>query len=98
MQMLQQVQREVADAFARSNTARRQITIARQRVETAEHAYRQDLLRTRDRLGRLIETLASFNLLVAARQDLVNAMVGYSQAQFELFAAIGGNPTLARAD
>lgn len=66
--------------------------LARRRVETAQQAYRQDLLRTKDQLGKLVEVLSSFNLLVAARQDLVQAMVGYSQAQFELFVAVGSTP------
>jgi outer membrane protein TolC len=72
--------------------------IAKRRVETAQQAYRQDFLRTKDQLGRLIEVLSSFNLLVAARQDFVHAMVGYSQAQFELFVALGGNTATARIE
>ena len=67
--------------------------IARRRVESAQAAYRQDLARNKDpRLGRVIEVLRSLNLLATARQDLVQTMVGYSQAQFQLYVAMGGMP------
>ncbi len=96
MQAIDRVHREVTEAFTRSRTSKHQIDIAKRRVETAQQAYRQDFLRTKDQLGKLIEVLSSFNLLVAARQDLVHAMVGYSQAQFELYVALGGTPVTAR--
>ncbi len=91
-QAIDRVNREVTEAFTNARTARNQMDIARRRVETAQQAYRQDFLRTKDRLGNLIEVLSSFNMLVAARQDLVYAMVGYSQAQFELLVALGSTP------
>jgi outer membrane protein TolC len=90
--MIDQVRREVAEALAQSKTSRLQLEIARRRVETAQKAYGQDLLRTKDRLGHLIEVLSSLNLLTAARQDLVLSMVSYSQSQFRLYVAIGGMP------
>jgi len=96
IQAVDRVHREVTEAFTRVRTSRHQIDIAKRRVETAQQAYRQDFLRTKDQLGKLIEVLSSFNLLVAARQDLVHAMVGYSQAQFELYVALGGTPVTAR--
>jgi len=96
IQAIDRVYREVTEAFTRVRTSRHQIDIAKRRVETAQQAYRQDFLRTKDQLGKLIEVLSSFNLLVAARQDLVQAMVGYSQAQFELYVALGGTPLTAR--
>jgi len=96
-QAIDRVRREVIEAFARARTSRNQIDIAKRRVEAAQQAYRQDFLRTKDQLGRLIEVLSSFNLLVAARQELVHAMVGYSQSQFELYVALGGTPSTTRA-
>ena len=96
-QMINQVGSEVAEALAQSKTTRQQMEIAQRRVESAQKAYRQDLARTRDRLGNLIEVLSSLNLLAAARQDLVQAMVGYSQAQFQLHVALGGMPAASRA-
>jgi outer membrane protein TolC len=98
--MIDQVRREVAEALAQTNTSRQQMEIARRRVQTAEKAYRQDLERNKDpKLGRVIEVLNSANLLATARQDLVLSMVGYSQAQFQLFVALGGMPVAPqRAD
>jgi outer membrane protein TolC len=86
------VRREVTDAYTRSRTARNQMDIVKRRVETAQDAFRQDFLRTKDQLGRLVEVLSSFNLLVSARLDYINAMVGYSQAQIELYVALGNTP------
>lgn len=89
----EQVRREVAEALARTKASRQQMEIARRRVETAQKAYHQDLLRTKDRLGSFIEVFSSLNLLTAARQELVQSMVGYSQSQFQLYVALGGMPT-----
>ena len=95
--MIDQVRREVAEAHSQTKTSRLQMEIARRRVETAQKAYTQDLLRTKDRLGHLIEVLSSLNLLTAARQDLVQAMVGYSQSQFQLYVALGGTPAASQS-
>jgi outer membrane protein TolC len=77
------VRREVAEALAQATSQRRLMEIAQKRVVTAQSAFRQ---------GRPIEVLDSLNLLTAARQDLVAAMAGYSQAQISLFVAIGNAP------
>ena len=69
--------------------------MARRRVETAQQAFRLDLNRTRNLEGRVIEVQNSLNLLNAARQDLVTAVVGFDQAEFQLFVALGQPPALA---
>ncbi len=86
------VRREVTEVHARIRVARNRIDIAKRRLETSQQAYRQDFLRTKDQLGRLVEVLSSFNMLAAARQELIQAMVGYSLSQFELHVALGGTP------
>jgi outer membrane protein TolC len=91
-QVINQIHREVAEAFATARTSRHQLDISKRQVETAQQAFRQDLLRTKDRLGNLIEVLGSFNQLTRARQDLIQAMIDYSQAQFELYVAVGNTP------
>ena len=98
LQTIDRVHREVREAHARSRASRHQMDIAKRRVQTAQQAYQQDLVRTKDQLGRLVEALASFNLLVKARQDLVQALVGYSESQFELFVALGGTPARGRIE
>jgi outer membrane protein TolC len=91
-QVIQQVRREVADAYALSAARWRELEIARRRVRTAAEGYRLDLLRARNLLGWPIEVLHSFRLLTAARQDLVASAVGFDQAQFRLFVALGQQP------
>jgi outer membrane protein TolC len=99
---IDQVRRQVADAHALSQAKSREWEVARRRVEMAAEAYRLDVLRIRNLAGtRLkdrpypIEALNSFRLLNSARQDMIRALVGYDQAQFHLFEALGQPPTLA---
>ena len=86
------VRSEVAEALVKANAERTTMTIAQRRAGTSLQAYRQDLLRTKNGEGRPIETLTSLRALSAARQQLVAAMNRFSQAQFELYVAIGGMP------
>jgi len=92
---IDQVRHEVADAQALSAARRLEVEVARREVDRAERAFREDLLRTRNLEGHPIETLQSLTLLVTARQALIAAVVGYDQAQFQLFVALGQPPTLA---
>ena len=87
-----QVCREVAEALAVSVARRREVDVARRRAELAMEAFRLDLERARHLQGRVIEVLDSLNLLIAARQDLIRALVQYDQAQFQLYAAPGQTP------
>jgi hypothetical protein len=43
--------------------------------------------------GRIIEVLDSFNMLTSVRQDFIATMTAYSQAQFDLWTALGNVPT-----
>ena len=88
------IRREVAEAYALSAARFRALDVTRREAERAQRALREDLLRTRNLEGHLIETLHSLNQLVRARQDLVAALIGYDQAQFQLFVALGQPPTL----
>jgi outer membrane protein TolC len=62
-------------------------------VKTSQSAYEQDLARIRNIKGLPLEVLASANQLLSARQDLIRAMIGYSQAQMRLYAALGNTQT-----
>ncbi|HJT76047.1 MAG TPA: hypothetical protein VJ739_02505, partial [Gemmataceae bacterium] len=99
--VIDQVRREVADAYAVSGTRFQQVEVARRRVETAAQAYRLDLERIRGLVGvgkirrataHPIELMNSANLLNRARLDLIGAAVGFDQAQFRLFVALGQPP------
>src|SRR5262249_50471982 len=90
--VVNQVNREVADAYARSAARRQEVDIAARRVRTMEEGFDLDYRRTRNLAGRPIELLNSLNLLRAAREDLVRAIVGYDQAQFQLYVSLGHPP------
>ena len=96
--LLDRVRREVVDAHALVELRRQEMELARKRVETSQRAYAQDLARAKNPpLGRPIEVLSSASQLAAARQDLIRAIIGYSQAQLQLQAALG-NPTVANGN
>jgi outer membrane protein TolC len=87
------IREEVADAHALTEARWRDIELARSRIETSKRAYDQDLLRIRNLKGLPLEVLLSARQLSDARQDLVRALSGYSQAQLRLFAALGNTPS-----
>jgi outer membrane protein TolC len=86
------IRREVAEALALVLAQRQQINVARRRIETSQKAFEEDLRRARNLVGRPIEVLRSLDLLTTARLDLVRAMVGYSNAQLQLYVALGNTP------
>lgn len=96
--MANRVAREVGDAFAKSESKRRQVAIAAQRLQSAIAGARQELDRTRGGEGLPIEALNSVRLLGEAGIALVEAVGGYDLAQFELFVAIGQTPHSALPD
>lgn len=90
--MLNAIRREVAEANSRSSARLREVTVAKRQVETALRGLSRDLVRIRGGQGLPIEVLNSANLLVRARQELLGAIVGYDQAQFQLFVSLGQPP------
>ncbi len=95
LRVIDVVRREVADAYALSEARRREVEAAARQVRTAAEGYRLDLERGKNLQGRPIEVLNSANLLNAARLELIRATVGYNQAQFQLFVALGQPPLSA---
>jgi outer membrane protein TolC len=87
------INEEVAQAQALTVMKRQELVQARLRVKTSQSAYEQDLARIRNIKGLPLEVLASANQLLSARQDLIRAMIGYSQAQMRLYAALGNTQT-----
>jgi outer membrane protein TolC len=89
------VRAEVVEARAAARAAARQTDQARAAVATAGEGYELEVRRVRQggpAVGRPIEILDSFEQLLAARQELVRAVVAYDVAQFRLFVAVGSNP------
>ncbi len=93
--VVDQVRQEVAEAYGWSEATRRQVETARRQLRSARDGFRLDLERARNIEGRPIEVLNSANLLAAARQEMIRALVGYNQAQFRLFVALGQPPVEA---
>jgi outer membrane protein TolC len=91
---LDQVRREVADAYAASAATSRDLDVARRQLRAAQEGYRLDLDRVRKTpaLSRPIELLNSATLLAAARQEYVRALIGFDEAQFRLFVSLGQPP------
>jgi hypothetical protein len=61
-------------------------------------AMREDLLRVRALQGHPIELLDSLHLAAQGRTDYLNAIIGFDEAEFQLYVALGAPPadTLAR--
>lgn len=92
------IAREVGDAYARAESRRQQVVVARGRLEAARSGAREEIARTRGGEGLPIEALNSVNLLAEAGRALVEAIGGYDMAQFELFVAIGQTPHASLPD
>jgi outer membrane protein TolC len=97
--VLDQVRAEVAEAYARTHARFAQIATTESAVRAGTNAYREDLLRIRERARNAlpIELLDSFRLLARARTEYVAAIVDYNEAQFELYVALGQPPANALA-
>ena len=93
--VIDRVRQEVAEAYASAAERRGEVETARRRLASASAAYRADLTRAKNLQGQAIEVLNSASLLRAAREDYVRAVVGYDQAEFRLFVALGQPPPLA---
>ncbi|HEY2250971.1 MAG TPA: TolC family protein [Planctomycetaceae bacterium] len=96
--MVNRVAREVGDAYAKSESRKRQLSIAQQRLQSAILGAKEELQRTRGGESLPIEALNSVRLLGEAGVAMVEAIGGYDMAQFELFVAIGQTPTGALPD
>jgi outer membrane protein TolC len=96
--VLNQIGREVADAFAQVEARRQQLDLARQRMQTAVNGAREEVDRTRGGEGLPLEAVNSINLLVEARDEFIRSLVGYDLAEFALFVAIGETPNVALPD
>jgi outer membrane protein TolC len=97
---LNRAREEVIAARAEAQAARNQIEVARRELASARNGFHQDLDRIR-LMGALetaeirpLEVINLLNLLARARANLIRASVGYDQAQFRLWVALGSPPPL----
>jgi hypothetical protein len=97
---LNRAREEVMAARADAQATRNQIAIAQSELTSARNGFHQDLDRMRAmgamRLAEIrpIEVINSLNLVARARAHLIRALVGYDQAQFRLWVALGSPPPL----
>jgi len=96
--VLNQIGREVADAFVLSERRQQELDFAMRRLNTAASGAREEIARTRGGEALPLEAINSVNLLTDARQELVRAIVAYDLAQFQLFVAVGQTPSAAMPD
>jgi outer membrane protein TolC len=93
--VLDRIRREVIEAHTQVHTFRQEMELARKRTELSHRAYTQEMERARNLKALPIEVLRSARQLADARQALIRAMSGYSQAQLRLVAALGNPPAVA---
>ncbi len=89
LRLMDQITREVSEAYAKVNARRRRIDITKEGIASAENAYDRDVKRIRQGEGLPIEALTSLRALDSARRDYLQSVVDHNQAQFELLRAIG---------
>jgi outer membrane protein TolC len=98
MVVLDRVRQEVAAAYVRTQARFLEIDIQARAVRTGTKAMQEDLIRVRGLQGRPIELLDSLRQAAEARTDYLDAIIGFDEAEFQLYVALGAPPadTLAR--
>lgn len=89
--VMDQIRAEVASASYRVRARLQQIRTAEAAVQEAEQGWSEDLQRAFANEGLPIEVLNSQRLLFRSRMALLDAIMTYNLAQFELYHALG-NP------
>jgi outer membrane protein TolC len=97
---LDQVARDVTEAFGQVQLRSLQIDTARQVVKDAIDSYDHNLVRIQNAQGLPIEALQSTLALLQARREYLRTVIDYNSAQFTLQRALGwpvGGPELTNA-
>jgi len=92
LMVFDRVRAEVASAYVRVHARYHQLETAEEAVRESELAWQQDLKRIRGNLGLPIEVLDSQRLLVRSRVALLNTIINYNVAQFQLYQSLGQPP------
>lgn len=87
--VLDRIRAEVAAAYVRVHARFRQLQTAEDAVQESDMAWREDLKRIRGNVGLPIEVLDSQRLLARSRYALLDTIINYNIAQFELYHALG---------
>ncbi len=97
LETLNRIRTEVAEAYARVHARYSQIETLETAVRVSVQAFDEDFKRVRGREGLPIEALDSARLLTRSRNDYLDVIIGYNEAQFQLYAALGRPPAGALA-
>ncbi len=92
LEVLDRVRAEVATAYARTHARFAQIETSERAVRTGAKAFQEDLVRAKNKEALPIEVLDSLRLLRTSRYALLDAIIAYNRAQFELYVAVGQPP------
>ncbi|HTU89896.1 MAG TPA: TolC family protein, partial [Gemmataceae bacterium] len=99
LRILNEVREKVSVAYNSSAEHFRDIAIKRRWVQEATDGFQRDL-KTAFGIGGVlpIETLDNAKRLREGREALLDAVIGFDRAQFQLFVALGQPPTLVVED
>jgi outer membrane protein TolC len=98
LRILNEVREQVSVAYNTSAEQFRAIGIQRRRVQEATEGFQRDLITSFRGVVLPIEVLDNAKRLRAAREALLEAVIGFDRAQFQLFVALGQPPTLVVED
>jgi|GEM_PF-919197 outer membrane protein TolC len=98
LRILNEVREQVSVAYNTSAEQFRAIAIQRRRVQEATEGFQRDLITAFRGVVLPIEVLDNAKRLRAAREALLEAVIGFDRAQFQLFVALGQPPTLVVED
>ncbi|HUY31613.1 MAG TPA: TolC family protein [Pirellulales bacterium] len=93
---LNQIRDEVAASYAEAQARMTKIRVTRLQLDEAENGFVRELKQLQaGAVLHPIEVLNMVELLALARQELIEAIIGYNRAQFRLFVATGLSPMRA---
>ncbi len=98
LRVINEVREQVSVAYNTSAEQFQAIAIQRRRVQEATEGFQRDLTTSFGGEVLPIEVLDNAKRLRTAREALLEAVIGFDRAQFQLFVALGQPPTLVVED
>jgi len=89
---LDRIRSEVAGAHARTHARFAKIRSCELAITSGLKAFDEDMQRIRAAEGLPLEVIDSLRLLARARDQYLNAILDYNQAQFQLYVSLGKPP------
>lgn len=89
LQVMDQVAREVSEAFGQVHLRRERMQIAENAIGSAQASYDRNLERIKDGQGLPLEVLQSVQAMEQASRAYLDAVIGHNESQFQLQWALG---------